>query len=263
MPSISLGGVAALGAVAGGGISALGAQSAAKTQAAASEAGITAQINELQNISGLMGPYINAGSGAAQQLSSLGSSATLGSLTAPFNPTMAQLEATPGYQFTLNQGLQGVANAYSGQGLGNGVVQGATATTPSGPGIKGALNYAEGLASTTYQQQFSNYLAQNSQIYNMMAGQEQLGEAGTSALAGVSQAGISNITGLNSAAGAATAAGIQSGANALGQGISGGASNFALLNALGGGSLFGAGGGTGGLISDASTGDQIAGGSGF
>jgi hypothetical protein len=253
MPSIGIGTAAAiggLGSIAGGLISAGGAKDAANAQLQATEKGILFQQLNKQQLQGMLQPYMNQGQAGLNQLN-----ANIGTLTKPFNPTMADLAATPGYQFTLNQGEQGVANAYSGQGLGAGVTKGATAMTPSGPGVKGAINYAENLASTTYQQQFQNYLGQNSQLFNMMMGQAGLGEQAAGTYGGVSQSATNAISGLTSAGGAAVASGIQSGANALGQGISGGAnsiSNFALLNSLGGGSLFGGGGGggSGGGVND-------------
>ena len=88
-----------------------------------------------------------------------------GTLTAPFNPTISQLEQTPGYQFLLDQGLKATQNSYAAQGLGG-----------SGAAIKGATNYATGLAGTTFQQQFQNYWAQNQNIYNMISGVSSLGE---------------------------------------------------------------------------------------
>jgi hypothetical protein len=246
MPSIGIGTAAAIGgagSIAGGLISAGGAKTAADEQLAATQLGIQYQQLNKGQLLGLLSPYLNTGQSGVNQLS-----ANIGSLTKPFNPTMADLAATPGYQFTLQQGEQGVANAYSGQGLGAGVTGGATAMTPSGPGAKGAINYAENLASTTYQQQFQNYLGQNSQIFNMMMGQAGLGEQAAGTYGGVSQSATNAISGLTSAGGAAQAAGTQSAANALGQGITGatsGLSNFALLNSLGGGSLFGGSGGGG------------------
>jgi hypothetical protein len=244
MPSLGIGAVAALGAagsIGGGLISAGGAQAAANEQLQATQLGIQYQIQNKAQLQGMLQPYMNTGQSGLNQLT-----ANIGSLTTPFNPTMASLAATPGYQFTLGQGEQGVANAYSGQGLGAGVTGGATAMTPSGPGAKGAINYAENLASTTYQQQFQNYLGQNSQLFNMMMGQAGLGEQAAGTYGGVSQSATNAISGLTSAGGAAQAAGTQSAANAIGQGVTGatsGLSNFALLNSLGGGSLFGGGGG--------------------
>ena len=195
------------------------------------------QIAEQENLAGLLSPYLSLGQSAESTLGGTGPGG-LSTLTQPFNPTMDQLAQTPGYQFTLQQGLQNVANQYSGQGLGNGVTTGATATTPSGPGVKGALNYAQGLAASTYQQQFSNYLNQNAQIFNMEMSPAQLGESSAAAWGGVAEGIAPSIASAQQAGGAATAQGIQSVTGALGSGLS----NFALLNSLGGGSLFGGGG---------------------
>lgn len=257
MPSLTTAlAISAGSSVLGGGISALGALGASRTQAGATQQGIFTQIAEQENLAGLLGPYWGTGVSGVNQLG-----ANIGALTTPFQPTMDQLSKTPGYQFTLNQGLQATANAYSGQGLGAGVSGGAM--TPSGPGAKGAINYAENLASTTYQQQFQNYLAQNAQNFNMMMGQAQLGEQATAAWGGVAQNASNSISGLLSAGGAAQAAGTQSAANAVGQGISGAGGavgNFALLNALGGGSLFGGGGGSVSGMNDAQLGNAVLGG---
>lgn len=241
MPSMSAGAIGGIGSAIGGGISGIGALFGSSQQTKAQESAIKTQIAEQENLAGLLTPYFGLG---AQGANMLGGALPL--LTKPFNPTMADLAATPGYQFTLQQGQQATANAYSGQGLGAGVTTGGTAATPSGPGAKGAINYAENLASTTYQQQFQNYLAQNSQMFNMMMGTSQIGEQAAAAWGGVAQNAANTISGLQSAQGAAQAAGTQSAANALGQGISGGAnafSNYSLLNSLGGGSLFSGGSG--------------------
>jgi hypothetical protein len=62
-----------------------------------------------------------------------------------WDPTMAGLAQTPGYQFTLHQGLQATQNAAAARGLG-----------VSGAALKGADTFATGLASQTYNQQLNN-----------------------------------------------------------------------------------------------------------
>jgi hypothetical protein len=57
--------------------------------------------------------------------------------------TQAELEATPGYQFTRDQGLKAVQSAAASRGLGM-----------SGASLKGAATYATGLADSTYKNQF-------------------------------------------------------------------------------------------------------------
>ena len=97
------------------------------------------------------------------------------------NPTEEGLEATPGYQFTKAQGLESAQSGFAAQGLGS-----------SGAALKGGVAYATGLADSTYNQQYQNYLAgkasylqQNQQTFNDLASVGQLGEtaaAGAGAL---------------------------------------------------------------------------------
>jgi hypothetical protein len=62
----------------------------------------------------------------------------------PLQMTQAQLEQTPGYQFTRDQGLKMTQSAAAARGLG-----------VSGASLKGAATYATGLANTTYKDQFN------------------------------------------------------------------------------------------------------------
>jgi hypothetical protein len=73
-------------------------------------------------------------------------------------PSVSQVENTPGYQFELQQGLNAVNRSAAAQG-------GAL----SGGDIKAADSYANGLAGTNYQQAFSNYeTAQQNSFQNLM-----------------------------------------------------------------------------------------------
>jgi hypothetical protein len=76
-------------------------------------------------------------------------------VSGPFNPTMKDLQNTPGYQWALDQGLKSTQNSYAARGLGS-----------SGAAMKGAAEYAQGLASNTYQQQFQNYWANQNNMFN-------------------------------------------------------------------------------------------------
>ncbi len=64
-------------------------------------------------------------------------------------PTQAQIEATPGYAFNLQQGQEGVQNSAAARGL-----------SSSGAALKGAATYASGLADSTYQNQYQDALSQ-------------------------------------------------------------------------------------------------------
>ena len=104
-------------------------------------------------------PFVTAGQIAVQQmpgavgvpmdLSGQPTVAQMPQAPAPFvwNPTMAGLEQTPGYQFALQQGLQATQSNAAARGLG-----------VSGAALQGAANYATGLASQTYNQQLQNAL---------------------------------------------------------------------------------------------------------
>jgi len=120
--------------------------------------------------------------------------------------TQANLEATPGYQFTLGQGLKAVRSAAAARGLGM-----------SGASLKGAANYATGLADQTFQQQFQNLLtlntAQQGNLQNRFGRLNTLATLGENAAAQTGQQG----TLLATAAGNATAnAGALQGAGTAG-----------------------------------------------
>jgi hypothetical protein len=90
-------------------------------------------------------PYLGAGKSALSQLSALPA------FTAP---TAAQAQATPGYQFQLQQGQNALSNKLISQGLAGG---------NAGTALE---NYTQGLAGTNYQNTFNNAL----QTYNANEG---------------------------------------------------------------------------------------------
>lgn len=204
----------------GAGTSLLGASQ--ESQAA----NLAAQIQEqmFNKASSLESSYISAGTTSLGQLQALlgqGGGGTAGELSA--------LQATPGYQFTLQQGLQALTDQ-------------ATATGGVGGGntLKALMSYGSGLADQTYQQAVTN--AQN--LVNTGAGS-------ANALAGLAYntgtAVGSDITG----SGNALAAGTTGASNATTGGANSLVSNYLLAQLLGG-SAAGAGSSIG-LSSDASS----------
>ena len=152
---------------------------------------------------------------------------TSGSLIAPFNP--ANLSQTPGYQFQLQQGEQAVADQ-------------ATATGGVGGGntLKALTNYGQNLASTTYQQQFNDYMAQQQQQLGALQTAAGSGQNAAAGLAAAGQNNASNVGNLLTSGAAATAAGQVGAANAITGGINNLSSNFLLsqlLNNGGGGNV--------------------------
>ena len=241
MPSVSIPtaimGVASVGSAIIGGSA---AKSAAKTQAKAAESSAELQMQMFQQIQANLKPYMQIGTGAmpmiagltgtqspqqqqlndlqaqysamppAQQNSQPGQDlqGQISQLTSqiqasggnplgaqPFNP-QEFLAKTPGYQFTLNQGLQAVQNAGTAQGL-------------SGATIKGAANYAEGLASTTYENRLNDY-------FRLL----ETGQSAAGALGVVGTTTGANVGATMTSGAAATAAGTVGAANAITGGIS-------------------------------------------
>jgi len=141
----------------------MGAQSAADTQADAANRTADMQNAQWQQTQNNLKPYMQAGTNLIPQL--LGAMGYLPQGNAnggydltgydPTNPlmqtfhapTQAEAEATPGYQFTLDQGLRAVQNSAAARGLGT-----------SGAALKGATGYATGLANTTYNDVFNRAL---------------------------------------------------------------------------------------------------------
>lgn len=217
MVSAAVAAASIAGSVAGSALQANAAGDASDKQIAAAKNG-QQLLQQYYGIgAGALAPYVGAGSLALGQLQSLtgtgpGGNPLTAALTKPFNPTMADLEGTPGYQFTQAQGLKAVQNSMAAKGLGG-----------SGEALAGAANYSNNLAATTYQQQFQNYLTQNQQIFSMLSGQagQGLGASGTLAQLGLAAGGGQASLGVG--AGNAAAAG----ANATGTGLN------SIFNSLG------------------------------
>jgi hypothetical protein len=230
-------------------ISSNASQSAASTQASAADAAAQAQLNEFNQTQANVAPWTNVGSNALMSLSAdlglggpganLLSANGISGLT--FQPTQAQLAATPGYQFDLAQGLQATQNANAAQGKGI-----------SGQALQGAAQYATGLANNTLTTQ-QGIFQQN--LANVLNPTQNLSNLGQNSALGVGQQGIQAVGNANalSVGGAnASAAGTVGSANALSSGLSSATSaplNYALYNQLLGGSNNAAGsipgGGTG------------------
>ena len=140
----------------------------------------------------------------------------------PLMMTQQQLEQTPGYQFTRDQGLKSVQSAQAARGLG-----------VSGAALKGAAEYATGLADKTYanrfneaQQRFSDYLSLNTgqqgQLTNQFSRLFDTARLGQSAASGVGTTGATaagNAGNALMAAGTAQGTGLVNASNALSGGV--------------------------------------------
>lgn len=128
-------------------------------------------------------PFLESGTAANNMLADrLGTSGNTGAtgygeLTSRFNPT--DLANDPGYKFQLEQGLQARDRANAAAG-----------NLASGAALKEAEEYGTGLADKTYNDAFTRWMQNNSQIYNTLAGQ-----TGTGMAAAGNQAIINDNTG--------------------------------------------------------------------
>jgi hypothetical protein len=233
-------GISGASSLAGGKKGASAATDAAGLQAASAQRAIDFQREVFNRIQGNIQPFLDFGTGAIPSFQGAipGLTAPIDTSLPQWSPTQAQLEQTPGYQFTLSQGLRAAQNQLTAGGLGRG-----------GPSQQGAINYATNLASTTYQQQFSNYLSQvqnlmasrsqelqqRGQQYNMLAGPVNTGLQAAAAGAGAAVPISGQIAQNIQNVGAAQASGVVGSANALTGGLTGvgnAASNAANLFAL-------------------------------
>jgi hypothetical protein len=144
----------------------------------------------------------------------------------PGQMTQAQLEATPGYQFTLAQGLRAAQGSAAARGLG----------IAGGGDMRGITGYATGLANNTYkdqfniqQQRFADALSLNTaqqgnvtNQFNRVSGLATLGE-NAGAQTGTIGAGLTNTAAqYTNQAGVDTAAGI----GGIGKAATGAAQNY-------------------------------------
>lgn len=235
----AIGGVASL---AGGLFGSSAAEDAGQAQIQAAQIAAAQSEKQYQQTRSDLGGYRDLGAWGSGLLQN-----RLGDLTAPWQPTQAQLEATPGYQFTLSQGLKSVQNSAAARGLGI-----------SGAALKGAANYATGLADSTWQNVFNADQTQKTNAYNKLFGIAGLGEnaaamTGNAGLTATGQANNALMSGAN-AYGASTLAGN----NALMNGVNGAANNLMTYGYLNRGS-----GGLSGLFSGSSSSPYAYGAGGY
>jgi hypothetical protein len=156
------------------------AKKAGKQQAAAAQAAIQQTEQNYQRTAANLNPYIDAGSSALAQMQKLNSG------------DYSSFTASPDYQFSLNQGLQGLDRSAAARG-----------SLYSGGHSADVLNFAQGLASQNY----NNY-------YSKLAGLAQGGQNAASNLGSVGTGNAAAIGGYLTNSGNAQAEGYINSANA-------------------------------------------------
>lgn len=232
MGAIIGGAIAAVGAVGGSLIASSGAQSAAKTAAGAQQQAAALEQSRYNQTRTDLSPYNTAGQQTLSSLQAqpditrneLGTAIQQQMQNLPGQMTQQELEQTPGYQFNLSQGTKALQNSAAIKG--NGI---------SGNAIRAGLQYATGLADSTYQNQFnnaqtrfsdygqnvSNIYNKNQLTYNQLGNLANLGENAAAATGQQgAQLGIAqgnNIAGAGQSLGAGQVAGSNAIANGLNQ----------------------------------------------
>ncbi len=181
MPSSIIGSV--LGSL---GSSIVGSVLGSNAQKSAANNATDAQMAMFNKTQQNLQPFIDTGQSANKSLNDLLGVGSDNPLLSPLlkAPTMteSQLQSTPGYQFNLRQGLKSTQNSAAARGLGS-----------SGAALKGADAYSTGLADSTYQQQFSNAVTNQTNQYNRLLGASSLGENAAAGLGNNAQATGANI----------------------------------------------------------------------
>ena len=153
-------------------------------------------------------------------------------LTSQFSNADLNSNLAPNYQFGLQQG-QGAVNAGAN----------ATGGMVSGNALQGLNQFNQNYAQNAYQNAFNNYQAQQTNIYNRLAGISGIGLQGATGAANALIGTGTNVGNLTTGIGNAQAAGTIGQANAYGNTLQN-VGNLAFLNSLGKGSTpTGAGGG--------------------
>jgi hypothetical protein len=160
-------------------IGAVGSVVAGSEQASGQEQAASTQQGMFNTIEGLESPFQQGGVGAETALNQLlGTSAATGKggtaagtglpggyLTQEFNPTQANLNSYPGYQFQLQTGGQALENANT-PGVG----------ALSGPALKSLMSFNQGMAGTNYQNYFNQFQTQQNNIFSRLSGIAGLGQ---------------------------------------------------------------------------------------
>jgi hypothetical protein len=226
--------IGGVSAVAQGTIGAVGAESAANTQANAEGKAIKQQQQEWQQKQANEAPFLSAGQSALPQLEADVNNPAFsqypgGAFTAP---TLAEAEQTPGYQFTLEQGT----NAINQNAAANGSLF-------SGNTGKALTDYGQGLASTTYNQDYQralqtymeNYGVWNQDTTNQVNRLQTLANLGSNTAAQLGQQGQAASTNIGNelvGQGTALASGTVGATNALTGAIGGFTSSLPLYSLL-------------------------------
>ena len=223
---LTAGAIGAGGSIIGSLFGASAAEKAAQQQAATEQQALQFQEQEYNTQQQNEAPFLAAGQQSVGTLMKDFSNGTFGPGSIPgfTAPTLAQAQATPGYQFTQQQGDTGIL---AGAAAAGGAVTGGT--------LKALDTYNTGLADSSYSQIFNQALGTynaalqgQAQSYSQLAGTAAIGANAAAGLGQTGAAAANTVGNTLSNIGNAQASGTVGGANALVSGITG-ATNSATL----------------------------------
>lgn len=225
MPDPITGTIGAIAGIGSGIANIFGAQSAADAQKQAVQQANQLALQQQQQGLATQKNYFDTGNAPLSTIANKGVNdytnleAAIPGLTAPITMDQATLEATPGYQFNLSQGLRGVNLSGVGAGL-------------SGAQAKAAAQFATGLADSTYQNQFNNANTNKQNAFNFLLNTANLGTAAAG------QYGANATSAGNTALGNSQAVGNTLSGNTIGAGNAQAAADIATGKQVG--NIFGA-----------------------
>ena len=221
---LTLGIIGAVGGIGAAAIGSSAAGNAADTQSQAAVQAAQIQAQSAQNALDFnkqqwatnqnnMQPWLQAGTGAVNQLSAL--MAPGGSLTQQWGqqfqaPSAQQAEATPGYQFTLGQGLQALDRGAAARG-----------NLLTGGTMQAEQQYGQGLASQTYQQAYNQFQQGQANTYNRLAGLAGTGQTAAQTLGQQGQSAANTNANINLTSGQQQGNALQNAAAATASGYVG------------------------------------------
>lgn len=199
---LGLGGASAVGRGLQGYFGGQGAQEAAGIQSASADRAMGLLREFYGQGQAAQQPYLQAGGQGLQQLTDLTLSGGFQTDVPEFDYEEFDFEADPGYQFRLEQGLQGVERGAAARG---GALGGGT--------LKALTEYGQGFGSQEYGKAFGRYQQERgfdygllSDLYNRQVQQQGIQYGALSGLAGIGQQAAGNVSNL---------------ATGLGQGLAG------------------------------------------
>ena len=176
-------------------------QQAASQVAGATESAARAQLAMFDTSREDFQPYRNTGTGALYALAGLNNveyEGAPGTMKQRADTAMSRFQASPGYQFRLDEGTKALDKSAAARGK-----------LLSGAQLKGVTNYAQNVASS----EFGNY-------QNRLANLAGIGQSATGATANAGAAATGNAGALQVSGASARAGGMVAGASAQNQSLS-------------------------------------------